>query len=147
MSAQVVSPDAYASPHFKYGEFFVSSSYPAIAATLVDMIRVPHAQAIRWLCMTLLEPARVHFDVPFVIESGFRTHRLNELVNGSDRSQHRVGEAADVSVVGMDLEDVCDWIAANCAYGFGQLRLYLSKGIFHISLPTINHQGQYKVIP
>lgn len=51
---------------------------------------------LRHLCQTVLQPLRDHLGCPVVISSGYRSTALNRAVGGVPRSQHRVGEAADI---------------------------------------------------
>lgn len=46
----------------------------------------------------VLDPLREWYGKPIRVNSGFRCEALNEAVGGSDTSQHRLGEAADITV-------------------------------------------------
>jgi len=46
-------------------------------------------------CLLLLEPARKVVG-PILINSGYRTPRVNALVGGVKNSQHLMGQAADI---------------------------------------------------
>lgn len=48
------------------------------------------------LVENLLQPLRDAWGGPLVINSGYRSKELNELVGGVETSQHRKGQAADV---------------------------------------------------
>lgn len=50
------------------------------------------------LIEAVLDPLREWYGKPIKINSGFRCEALNEAVGGSDTSQHRLGEAADITV-------------------------------------------------
>lgn len=50
---------------------------------------------IRLLVKNLLQPLRSLYRKPIYINSGYRCHRLNELVGGVPTSQHCKGQAAD----------------------------------------------------
>ena len=50
------------------------------------------------LCKNVLEPLRARVSKPINVSSGFRNEQLNQAVGGVKESQHRRGEAADVSV-------------------------------------------------
>ena len=43
----------------------------------------------------ILDPLREAYGKPIVVTSGFRCDRLNSLVKGSKKSQHRTGQASD----------------------------------------------------
>lgn len=50
------------------------------------------------LIEAVLDPLREWYGKPIRVNSGFRCEALNEAVRGSDTSQHRLGEAADITV-------------------------------------------------
>lgn len=50
------------------------------------------------LCQKVLEPLRVKYGEPFVINSGYRCPELNKEVGGVVTSQHTKGQACDVRV-------------------------------------------------
>ncbi len=55
------------------------------------------------LCLIIecLQPVRDVFGMPMIISSGFRTKRINELVGGSENSEHKTGCAADFIIRGL----------------------------------------------
>lgn len=50
------------------------------------------------LIEAVLDPLREWYGKPIRVTSGYRCKALNEAVGGSDTSQHRLGEAADITV-------------------------------------------------
>tara|TARA_R100001129_G_scaffold186658_1_gene179776 strand:+ start:8090 stop:8524 length:435 start_codon:yes stop_codon:yes gene_type:complete len=50
---------------------------------------------------TLLQEVRDYFNVPIFINSGFRCKELNQAVNSSSSSQHLLGCAADIRILGV----------------------------------------------
>ena len=61
----------------------------------------PTAEAIHNLTKlveNVLDPLREKYGKPIRISSGYRGAILNRSVNGATSSQHRVGEAADITV-------------------------------------------------
>lgn len=78
--------------------------------TLSEFIRSEKAQAngidntpslgavsnLQNLCQQVLEPLRLWVGRPIVINSGYRSPQLNQLVGGVKNSQHQTGEAADI---------------------------------------------------
>ena len=50
------------------------------------------------LIEAVLDPLREWWGGPIKVNSGYRCEALNEAVGGSDTSQHRLGEAADITV-------------------------------------------------
>ena len=70
--------------------------------------------AMRRLCQEVLEPLRQHYGKPIRITSGFRCEALNKAVGGVGRSQHMLGEAADLSVPNEQVaRDWFQWIVRN----------------------------------
>ena len=54
----------------------------------------------------ILDPLRDAFGHPILVNSGYRCDALNAAVGGSPRSQHRLGQAADIRLApGWTLED------------------------------------------
>lgn len=58
-------------------------------------------EAMRALCVNVLEPLRARVGGPLVINSGYRAPAVNRRVGGSGTSQHTLGEAADIERPGM----------------------------------------------
>lgn len=61
----------------------------------------PTAEAIHNLTKlvnNVLDPLREKYGKPIRVSSGYRSAILNRSVNGATSSQHRIGEAADITV-------------------------------------------------
>lgn len=56
--------------------------------------------------VALLETLRAHFGKPVHINSGYRCYEHNKAIGGVDRSQHRLGKAADIHVAGVSPKEV-----------------------------------------
>lgn len=65
---------------------------------------------LRLLAEKILEPVRTQFAGPFSLYSVYRCPTLNALVKGSVGSQHILGEAADIGIVGVPNPDLAKWI-------------------------------------
>jgi hypothetical protein len=65
------------------------------------------------LCAAVLDPLREHLGRPVRISSGYRSPGVNRAVGGATTSQHLVGEAADLSVAGLSIEEVGRAIIAS----------------------------------
>ena len=76
-------------PHFTLSEFLNLSKYPDNIPTIGQITNM------RYGCLHLLEPARSIVG-PILINSGFRSSRINALVGGVRTSQHLLGQAADI---------------------------------------------------
>jgi hypothetical protein len=68
---------------------------------------------LRQLCRSVLEPIRAHFGKPVRVSSGYRSLQLNRAIGGSKTSQHCYGQAADISIAGVDNLDLAKWIRDN----------------------------------
>jgi zinc D-Ala-D-Ala carboxypeptidase len=58
------------------------------------------------LCQHVLQPLRNSLGQPIIITSGYRCRRLNQALGGSTNSQHIKGEAADLIVSKMTVEEL-----------------------------------------
>jgi len=96
------------SPHFKRSEFACRDG--------CGFDTVDHAT------LEILEAVRVGFDAPVIINSGCRCPAHNAAVGGVPDSQHVLGRAADIRVVGHEPVDVYSWI--NRRYPDASLGLY-----------------------
>ena len=81
--------------NFRLSEFTVS---PTAARLHIDnSIKNPMIEeALLALCSNVLQPARNALKTGIIVTSGYRSEELNETIGGSRRSQHTVGEAADL---------------------------------------------------
>ena len=55
-------------------------------------------QALIRLCGKVLQPARDLYGAPIRVNSGFRSYAVNKAVGGARKSQHMLGQAADITV-------------------------------------------------
>lgn len=62
--------------------------------------------SIKALVEHILDPFREEVDRPVVVSSGYRSPKINAAIGGAKNSQHTKGEAADILVPGMSVEDV-----------------------------------------
>lgn len=66
--------------------------------------------ALRQLCEKVLQPLRDAVGKPVIISSGYRSPLVNKAIGGSATSQHVKGEAADISIPGMNNQEIIDLI-------------------------------------
>lgn len=82
-------------PSFTWGELVKSNT-----ATARGIDNSPADQkywdSLRYLAQKCLQPARDHFGVPLIINSGYRSPELNKAIGGSPTSFHSIACAADV---------------------------------------------------
>jgi len=71
---------------------------------------------------------------PVMINSGFRSKKVNESVGSKDTSQHRLGCAADIRVPGMKPREVVE-ACIKAAIPFDQIILEFDSWT-HISVPN-----------
>lgn len=103
------------SPHFTLAEMTASAAaarigdgnQPQLAAQL---------DALKLLCLKVLEPVRAHFGRPVRVNSGYRSAKTNAAVGSSSTSQHRRGEAADIEIEGVSNADLAAWISDHAEF-------------------------------
>lgn len=78
------------------------------------------------LAQNVLQPLRDMLGKPITITSGFRNKPLNQKVGGASNSQHLYGQAADIIVLGMEVEDLYNYIK-NSNLIYDQLILEQTK--------------------
>ncbi len=92
------------SPHFTLKEFTDS---PTAKARGIDNTPPEIALAnLRRFCLETLEPVRITLGLPVRITSGYRSAALNSAIDGSARSVHVSGFAADFKVTGMTAANI-----------------------------------------
>jgi hypothetical protein len=88
----------------------------------------------------MLEQVRALLGKPIVINSAFRSKQVNDAVGSKDSSQHRIGCAADIRVVGMTPDEVCKAIIASDIQYDQIIREFYDPekggGWTHISVPN-----------
>ena len=87
--------DIQLSEHFSLSEF--TKSITAERLGIDNKPGYEQVLAMRNLCREVLEPLRQHYGQPIRITSGYRCEELNSAVGGVRRSQHMLGEAADLA--------------------------------------------------
>ena len=55
-----------------------------------------------------LENVRSLFNRPILVSSGYRSKTVNDKVGGSDKSAHSLGYAADFTIKGLSVREVCE---------------------------------------
>lgn len=110
------------SKNFSYREFEASET--ADLHNICNVITEFNVRdAVRALVLEILQPLRDSLGEPIYINSGFRCRELNALVGGTEDSQHRKGEAADIRTMGDDPLRLARQII-NLKLPFDQLILY-----------------------
>lgn len=116
--AQITPKAAFAmhlTPHFTLGEFALNQ----------EVRRFQHQHQIDTAAelAAFLERVRQRFGRPIRITSGYRPPAINRLAGGASNSEHLyavAGEGAvDVTIDGVDMNAVQEWVAANWPYSIG----------------------------
>ena len=122
------------SENFTMAEFIKSDT-----ATRLGIDNTPqgeHLEAAKALFENVVQKVRDHFG-PTVLNSGYRSPKLNEAVRGVATSQHCLGEAADIEVPGVANGDLAQWIVDNLDFDQVILEFYTpgqpSSGWVHVS--------------
>lgn len=122
------------------------------AANRLGIENIPNSEQIKnliYICETLFDTLRSHFNVPIGISSAFRSTKLNKSLGGSKRSQHRNGQALDIDADiygGITNKEIGDYIKDNLEfdqliYEFWDDRMQDYKWI-HVSLKKSNNRGE-----
>jgi hypothetical protein len=84
------------SDNFTLAEMLKSST--AVRQGFVEQLTPPISvvKNLEALAKNILQPLRNAERTPILIISGYRCHRLNDFIGGSDNSQHVTGEAVDI---------------------------------------------------
>jgi len=96
------------------------------------------------LCYEVLEPVRVKFDKPVTITSGYRSPELSEAIGSKATSQHCLGEAVDMEVIGVSNLEVALWIQNHCDFDQLILEYYTgaNSGWVHVSYKDGSNRKQ-----
>jgi hypothetical protein len=102
------------------GQFFTWAELTVTSRAPTNDPGEDEQAALVALCAAVLDPLRRHLGKPVRVNSAYRSPAVNAAVGGSKTSQHMRGEAADIKVDGMEVEDVARAIIA-CATEYDQL--------------------------
>ncbi len=98
-----------------------------------------YREVLTKLANDIAEPLYEHYNGKLHVVDAFRCKELNDAVGSSDKSQHKVGEAMDFSIVGISTMEqkmeVVNWIWKESGLRWHQL-LIESNGCLHIALAT-----------
>jgi len=125
------------SQHFTLAEFCASevAARRGLDNTIPPEL-IPNAVA---LCENVLEPARAALG-PIRVNSGYRSRALNLKIGGAVKSQHILGQAADIIPLAANVTvfDLFQWIHQNCP--FDQLIFEFDGAWCHVSYaPVLRH--------
>lgn len=131
--------------------FYLSEFVTSQTAARLGIDNTPSTDEIdrlKVLCDTILQPLRDNVGSPILISSGFRCKYLNNEIGSKDTSQHIKGEAADFTIPGLTVNQICEKII-ELNLPFHQLINEFSDhgaGWVHVSIAHKNSEprGEYK---
>jgi hypothetical protein len=130
-------------PHFTLDEMLKSQT--ALRMGLDNTPNADQLENLLTLCESVLEPVRVHWDKPVVVNSGFRSLPVNRAIGSRDSSQHAKGEAADIEIPGIDNLVLYYWIAEELDFDQLILEYYSgepSSGWVHVSYVGLENRNE-----
>lgn len=134
--------------NFSYDELIASAT-----AKRLGLDNTPNEQEkekLRKLAEDVLQPIRDAWRSPIVVNSGFRSEAVNKAVGGAKNSQHRLGEAADISIGGKErnkkLFNFINKLIQNGTIKVGQLIDEYNYSWIHVSLPRTNGKPNNQVL-
>jgi len=126
------------SDNFYLHEFYVSETYPDLAANME--VEIEDVVAISILVHQIVQPVRDFLGYELIIGSGKRDDALNDAVEGSEESQHLLAEAADLEIAGNIAWKVYHWLIEEFSNVIGQCIIYLNQNgiprFIHVSTKT-----------
>lgn len=78
---------------------------------------------LKYLAENILQPIRDKFGA-FTVNSAFRSKLVNDKVGSTDKSQHRIGEAADFEHPKLSNLELAKWIKSNLIFDQLLLEFY-----------------------
>lgn len=88
---------------------------------ITNMPTDEHLENLKQLAKNIFQPMRDHFGVPIHISSGYRSAALNKKIGGATNSQHSIGQAIDIDMIGTDVTNADIFNFAKDNLKFDQL--------------------------
>lgn len=134
--------------NFSYDELIASSTAKRLG--LDNTPNEDEKEKLRRLAIELLQPIRDAWKSPIIVNSAFRSEQVNKAVGGVKNSQHRLGEAADITIGGRDRNrKLFNFIYKLINQGkikVGQLIDEYNYSWIHISLPRTNGKPNNQIL-
>lgn len=107
-------------------------------------------EKLRRLAIELLQPIRDAWRSPIIVNSAFRSEKVNAAVGGVKNSQHRLGEAADITIGSKERNKklfnfIVKLINQKKIY-VGQLIDEYNYSWIHVSLPRTNGKPNNQIL-
>ena len=107
------------SPHFTLDEMIITETGARLGLdNTPDQLVIDNLQL---LCTNVLEPLRNELNLPINVLSGYRSPAVNRAVGGVPDSQHVVGQAADIHISGMSVENLFQYVINQSKLPFDQV--------------------------
>ena len=134
--------------NFSYDELIASATAKRLG--LDNTPNEEEKEKLRKLAEDVLQPIRDAWRSPIVINSGYRAEAVNKAVGGAKNSQHRLGEAADISIGGKErnkkLFNFINKLIQKGTIKIGQLIDEYNYSWIHVSLPRTNGKPNNQVL-
>jgi len=134
----------YLTPNFTLEE--MCKSQIALNRGWDNMAKGEFVENLRELCENILQPLRNSFALPVTVISGYRASNVNRAAGGRFNSQHMIGQAADIEIMGVHNADV--WRHIRDKLPFDQvIAEYLeinnpNAGWVHVSYNKAKNRGE-----
>lgn len=134
--------------NFSYDELINSTTAKRLG---LDNTPTPEEkEKLRKLAQEILQPIRDAWRSPIIVNSAFRSEKVNKAVGGVPNSQHRLGEAADITIGGKERNrKLFNFIYKLINQGkikVGQLIDEYNYSWIHVSLPRSNGKPNNQVL-
>lgn len=94
--------------NFSMSELIYSDT--AVKKNICNMPDINSMDNLLLLIVNILQPLRNALKKPVSVSSGYRCPAVNKLVGGKPNSQHLKGQAADITVKGMTINELFNFI-------------------------------------
>jgi len=114
----------------------MTKSQTALRKGIPNNPNATQIDALRELCLNVLQPIRSFYDKAVTVSSGYRSCELCIAIGSSIDSQHAKGEAADIEIIGLDNKELFDYIKNNIDFDQMILEFYdgsPNSGWIHVS--------------
>lgn len=131
------------SEHISYDEATISPT--GLRLGIDNTPSFEDLERMKTVANACFEPLRGWYGKPIKVNSFYRCEMLNKVVKGSPTSQHRSGEAIDISAGSKEEnKKLFDWCKANLV--FDQLINEYNYSWVHISFRKGNNRNQTLII-
>lgn len=134
--------------NFSYDELIASSTAKRLG--LDNTPTEKEKEKLRELAEYILQPIRDAWKSPIIVNSAFRSEAVNKAVGGVKNSQHRLGEAADITIGGKERNrKLFNFIQKLIQKGdiyVGQLIDEYNYSWIHVSLPRTNGKPNNQIL-